>query len=214
MKYSTFIQLLLFIAIVGISRGVVAQEAPVVSDNIPSGVGTPPVRHKDSYLRLFGGIGVNIGLRNDVPAATSIFLSRQNLHGVLTAGFISGSKPSRELPNKSWFELNAAYGYAMNGNDLGYFERDADQIYVAISGGLGIFSYQENWPFRRRFFNPIDTLSSHQNLSVVGIGVPIMVQANYAMFKYVGFGVSLFANLNTYLINYGTLISLELISPW
>ncbi|HYM19536.1 MAG TPA: hypothetical protein VEW28_00875 [Candidatus Kapabacteria bacterium] len=201
------------LALLACSTAALAQERPRFESDVPKGIGTAPIHYNDSHLRLFGSFGSNIGLLGDAPVALSGMISYQRLHSALGAGFLSSSSTGGSQPFKNWFEADITYGYVASGNDFGYFGSDAKDFYIAASAGISFFNYQERWRFGRRFSDPIDTNVSHRNLSVAGVGIPVILQADYSVRKYVGFGVEVFANLNTYRINYGALVTLELIYP-
>jgi hypothetical protein len=105
------------------------------------------------------------------------------------------------------------YGYANSGNELTRYGFGPDRLYLSASAGVSFYAYWTNWRFGRRRFGqpiPIDTNSSHIDISMNGFGIPVQVQASYSPFDFFGIGMMLFADINSKKMNYGAAAMLQL----
>lgn len=171
--------------------------------------GVPPhQRFKNNFYRVTGSFGVNAGLINDAPSAFAMFGSYQVGHSTLTGGFLSSNNTNRI--RKTWIEGDVLYGYAWNGYDFGYFSKGATDFWVTASAGLGLVTYDVR-PRRFSRFGPPPPIDSTlpQNTYQYGIGLPVQLQASYAISRFLGVSATLFANFNKIQITYGAMAGVQ-----
>jgi hypothetical protein len=175
-------------------------------------IGTQDMRTDHNiHYRLWGGIGGSGAFAKTTPYSFGGGADFQIYHILFTGAFIHNSAIRRSQPRYGWNEIDGMIGYSTNGRDLIPYGFLPDQLTLSIAAGVGWYNYSTNWRFGRggRFGGPvpIDTNASHVNTYEWGFGIPIQAQASYAIVRYVGLGVTLFANLNTKKSNYGAMAS-------
>jgi hypothetical protein len=162
----------------------------------------PHQRFKDHFYRAFALGGVNAGLINDAPTAGALLGSYQVDHQVVTGGFITSS--SNGGLRKTWIEGDLLYGYAWNGYDFGFFSKGATDLSVTASAGLSFVTYDIR--YRRGRFDPQASPSFlAPNTFQYAVGVPVQLQASYAITRFLGVTALFYANINKIQISYGAM---------
>ncbi len=169
----------------------------------------PHAKFRDTYYRVTGSFGINVGLVNDAPTVGALFGSYQIGHDVLSGGFLTSNSNGRL--RKTWIEGELLYGYAWNGYDFGYFSKGATGLWVMASAGLAFDTYDIRYRRFSRFDPqpPIDT-TLPPNSFQYAIGLPIQIEASYAITHYLGVSATIFANFNKIQITYGAMAGLQI----
>ena len=166
----------------------------------------PYVQPQPTRVRLVFGYGGNVGLHGFTPSSFIGNASYESGAAEWTAGFISSTSITNDLPRRSYFEFDLMYGIPFDAL-LDRYEGPSDGLHTSLSAGLSLDSYQERWrPYGRRsqpnIYYPATTFQ-------YSLGVPIQFQADYEPFRFVGIGALLFYNASALSPSYGAAIVLE-----